>query len=115
MLNKHRKSESHILVKVLYLIAFVTFLNFVTNCITTYTNYKYYERDFNINISLNHHKIDINSAGAKELSTLSGIGKTTSKRIIQGRPYKNIGELYERGIIGIKTFNNIKNDITAGN
>lgn len=108
-----RKNKSNIVVKLIYLIAFITFLNFLGTIGITYMNYRYYSRDFNIKIDLGKHRVDINKAGIKELSTLSGIGKGTAKEIIEGRPYKSTGELYEKGIIGIKTFNNIKDSITV--
>lgn len=104
----NRKFESNVLMKILYLIAFVSVINFGTCCFQTYMTYKYFQRDFNI---VQTTKININHAGTKELKTLSGIGEVTAKKIIQGRPYKSVGEIYERGYIGIKTFNNIKNNI----
>lgn len=47
----------------------------------------------------------------KQLSTLDNIGLNTAEKIIKGRPYKDIGDIYERGYIGHKTFLNIKEKI----
>jgi competence protein ComEA len=37
--------------------------------------------------------VDVNSADAKTLQTLPGVGSTTAKKIIGGRPYKSISDL----------------------
>ncbi len=105
----NRKFETHILMRMIYLIAFISLLTFGTCCFQTYMSYKYFQRDFNLNINLN--KVNLNKAGIKELQTLSGIGEGVANKIIQGRPYNHVGEIYERGYVGIKTYNNIKNKI----
>lgn len=56
--------------------------------------------------------ISINNATEKELQTLSGIGAVRAQAIISGRPYSNVNELTERGILTEKIFTNIKEDIT---
>lgn len=108
MLNKNRKLEANIITKLIYLIAFVSLLTFSTTCFQTYMSYKYFRRDFNIEVV---QKVNINTAGVKELQMLSGIGERTANRIVDGRPYNSITEIYERGYVGIKTFNNIKNKL----
>lgn len=57
--------------------------------------------------------IDINSASASELDTLSGVGPVTANKIISGRPYANIDELLSKKIVSKSVFNKIKDQIRA--
>jgi len=61
-------------------------------------------------------KININSANAKELTRLSGIGKKTAESIIKFRdtngPFKSVNDLLKIKGIGQKTLNRMKNFIT---
>jgi DNA uptake protein ComE-like DNA-binding protein len=57
--------------------------------------------------------MDINSATAKELQTLPGIGEAYSKKIIEGRPYRGKNELLDKKIIPQATYNKIKDQIIA--
>lgn len=57
--------------------------------------------------------IDINSASADQLKTLSGIGDAYSKQIIEGRPYANKTQLVSRKIIPQATYDKIKDKIIA--
>ena len=43
-------------------------------------------------------KIDLNSATAKELETLTGVGPATAKKIIAGRPYAKVEDLTKAGL-----------------
>ncbi len=43
-------------------------------------------------------KIDLNTATAEELEELPGVGAATSKKIIENRPYKSVGELSKAGL-----------------
>jgi len=52
--------------------------------------------------------ISINSASAKELDTLAGVGEVTSQKIISGRPYQTIDELLSRKIVGQSVFEKIR-------
>src|SRR5262245_28299432 len=43
-------------------------------------------------------KIDLNSATLEELNTLPGVGPSTARKIIAGRPYKFVDDLKRAGI-----------------
>jgi DNA uptake protein ComE-like DNA-binding protein len=43
-------------------------------------------------------KVDINNATQKELENLPGVGTTTAKKIIAGRPYAAVGDLAKAGV-----------------
>jgi competence protein ComEA len=62
-------------------------------------------------------KININTAGEKELDTLEGIGPATAKSIIQYRnangPFKSIEDIKKVKGIGDSKFNSIKDKITV--
>ncbi len=57
--------------------------------------------------------ININTATAGDLDTLSGIGQTYAQKIIDQRPYSNINELTSKKIIPLSTFNKIKDKISV--
>jgi len=57
-------------------------------------------------------KININSASAKELQSIPGVGPATAKKIIAGRPYGSIEEIMDVKGIGEKTFAKMKSKIT---
>ena len=62
-------------------------------------------------------QINLNSATEAELESLPGIGPVTAGKIIAARaeaPFKTIGELRERGLVGQKTFDSLKALITVG-
>ena len=44
------------------------------------------------------NKIDLNTASAKELEELPGVGKVTADKIIANRPYKSVAELEKAGM-----------------
>jgi len=56
--------------------------------------------------------ISINSASAKELDTLPGVGEVTTQKIIAGRPYQTIEELLSRKIVGQSVYEKIKSQLT---
>jgi hypothetical protein len=58
-------------------------------------------------------KIDVNSATAKEIATLPGIGEVYSKKIVDGRPYKSNEEIVKAGVPQ-KTVDKIKDLIVFG-
>lgn len=58
-------------------------------------------------------QIDINSASAKQLMTLDGIGEARAKEIMKGRPYKGKDELVEKKIVPESVYAKIKDQIIA--
>ena len=57
--------------------------------------------------------LDINSATADQLESLSGIGKAYSAKIIANRPYKGKNELVSKKVIPAATYAKIKDKIIA--
>ncbi len=58
-------------------------------------------------------QVDINSASAKDLEKLPGIGEAYSAKIIAGRPYRGKNELIDKNIIPEGTYDKIKDKIIA--
>src|SRR2546423_13720719 len=58
-------------------------------------------------------KLDINSASESDLKDLPGIGEAYAKKIVEGRPYKAMDELWEKKIIPKATYAKIKNKVIA--
>jgi competence protein ComEA len=55
--------------------------------------------------------VNLNTATESELDALPGIGPVTAGKILESRagsPFKNVGELRERGLVGEKTFEKLK-------
>jgi competence protein ComEA len=57
--------------------------------------------------------ININTASESELDTLPAIGMVTAGKIIDGRPYQDIGDLVSKKIVGQKTYDKIKDLISV--
>ena len=57
--------------------------------------------------------IDINTASAKELASLPGIGEARATAIVKNRPYKGKNELKDRKIIPESVYNGIQDKIIA--
>ncbi len=55
--------------------------------------------------------ININSANVSELDTLNGVGETTAKKIVEGRPYSQIEDLLKVSGIGEVLFAKFKEQI----
>ena len=60
-----------------------------------------------------HALLDINTAPASELETLSGVGEAYSKKIVENRPYKRKDELAKKKIVPQATYDKIKDHIIA--
>lgn len=57
--------------------------------------------------------LNINTAPSAELEKLPGIGPVTAEKIIEGRPYAGIEDLLNKKVIGVKTYESIKDLISA--
>jgi DNA uptake protein ComE-like DNA-binding protein len=58
-------------------------------------------------------KVDINSASQAELEALPGVGATTARKIIGGRPYRSVGDLSKAGV-SASTIHKISGLVTVG-
>ena len=58
-------------------------------------------------------KVDLNSASQKDLEALPGIGASTAKKIIAGRPYASVSDLSTAGV-SAKTIEKITPLVTTG-
>ena len=57
--------------------------------------------------------MDINSATAKQLATLDGIGEARSAAIVKGRPYNGKDDLVNKKILTQDAYDKIKDKIVA--
>ena len=44
------------------------------------------------------NKVDLNTAGEKELESLPGVGPATAEKLIAGRPFSSVGDLSKAGV-----------------
>jgi competence protein ComEA len=58
-------------------------------------------------------EVDINSASAKALANLPGIGATRAKAIVKGRPYRGKDDLVAKKILSQNVYDGIKDQIVA--
>lgn len=61
----------------------------------------------------NEDLVNINTASAKELDSLPGIGQVYAQKIIEQRPYSNLEELVSKKVIPQSTYEKIKDKITV--
>lgn len=59
-------------------------------------------------------KVDVNSADTKTLQTLPGVGPTTAKKIIAGRPYKALADFGKASSLSTNKLNALKDKIVFG-
>jgi len=57
--------------------------------------------------------VDINSASQKDLEDLPGVGASTAKKIVAGRPYSSVGDLSRAGV-SARTIEKITPLVTVG-
>jgi competence protein ComEA len=57
--------------------------------------------------------VDLNSASAKDLEALPGVGAATAKKIVANRPYSSVADLSKAGV-SAKTIDKLKPLVTVG-
>ena len=63
--------------------------------------------------NLGVNKVNINLATESELDTLPGIGPARAKEIIKNRPYKDIDELVQKGVLSKSILEKIRSSLVA--
>lgn len=58
-------------------------------------------------------KVNINSASSSELDTLPRVGPVTAQKIIDSRPYTTVDDLLNKGVLGPKTFEGLKDFVSV--
>jgi len=58
--------------------------------------------------------VDLNSASAADLRALPGVTDAEAAKIVQGRPYKEPGDLVSKKILPESVFGKIKDRVTVG-
>lgn len=56
-------------------------------------------------------KVNINTSSQSEIETLPGIGPVTASKIINGRPYQQIEDLFNKKIVSKAVFEKIKDSV----
>lgn len=62
--------------------------------------------------SAHDSKINLNTASAKELDSLSGVGATSVEKIISARPFNSIEDLVSKKVLSKTVFEKIKDQLT---
>lgn len=57
--------------------------------------------------------IDVNTASESELQRLPGVTPSMARRIYEGRPYKSLDELVERGLLSERELDRVRRKITV--
>lgn len=57
--------------------------------------------------------VDLNHASALELEALPGVHAATARRIVAGRPYRNVSELEKRGIVSRDEYARIEDRVST--
>ena len=57
--------------------------------------------------------IDVNAASESELQRLPGVTPSMARRIYEGRPYKSLDELVERGLLSERELDRVRRKITV--
>jgi DNA uptake protein ComE-like DNA-binding protein len=57
--------------------------------------------------------IDLNTASLRKVEALPGVTPSMARRIVDGRPYGDPGELVEKGILTEREFERIRDHIEA--
>ncbi len=58
-------------------------------------------------------KLNINNASQSELEALPGVGPVTAQKIISGRPYQSVEDVFNKKIVGKAVFDKIKDSISV--
>ncbi len=78
----------------------------------TVLDFKYRLDDvLGVSVDKSNTCISINNASVSQLTTISGIGDSTAKKIVEGRPYKKIEDLLNVSGIGESTLEKMKSKI----
>jgi competence protein ComEA len=57
--------------------------------------------------------VDVNAASESELQRLPGVTPSMARRIYEGRPYKSLDELVERGLLSPRELDRVRRKITV--
>ena len=57
--------------------------------------------------------LDLNSASVTDLKKLPGVGDSTAKKIVSGRPFANTSELVDKKILSAAAYDKVKGLITV--
>lgn len=70
-------------------------------------------RDSNGSSAGSSRKLDLNTASTRDIASLPGIGTSTARDIVAGRPYRSVDELMELEGMGQGRFERIRNQVTV--